>query len=68
MNNEIKKLLSEHKVFLAETKIELEQLKKYDVTSLSSSEKQQIEYSIIELELEVSLREAFCSDLNNIIV
>lgn len=65
--NRLEKLIAEHKLAKEETWEQLNELSKIDTTKFSDKEKKDIEVSVLELQQELSLRNCFISDLNDLL-
>lgn len=63
----LEKLIAEHKLAKEETWEQLNELSKIDTTKFSEKEKKDIEVSVQELQQELSLRNCFLSDLNDLL-
>jgi len=65
--NKLEKLIAEHKLAKEETWEQLNELSKIDTTKFSDKEKKDIEVSVLELQQELSLRNCFISDLQDLL-
>lgn len=63
----IQKLLQEHKLSAEETSFQLNELTLLDINKFSDKEKKDLLDSIRELELELSMRRLFCSELEDLL-
>lgn len=67
MKNKIEKLLAEHRLSAEETSFQLNELTQLDLSKFTDKEKKDLQDSIMELEIELSLRRLFCSELENLL-
>lgn len=65
--NKLEKLIAEHKLAKEETWEQLNELSKIDTSKFSEKEKKDIEVSVLELQQELSLRNCFLSDLQDLL-
>lgn len=63
----LKSLIKQHRESLQETWEQLNEINKIDTSKFSAKGKKEIEISILELELERSLRLVFCSELESLL-
>lgn len=64
---DLEKMIENHKLLKEEVFEQLNELSKLDLSKFGEKEKQEIELSIYELELELSLRNAMLSDLRSLL-
>lgn len=63
----VERLLEEHKLAKLETWEQLNELKQFDTSKFSAKEKEEITLSLMELQLEYSLRLVFVSELESLL-
>ena len=63
----IHKLITNHKTLALEVWEQLEELNRLDLSKFSDKEKKELELSIMELELESSLRNSWISELESLL-
>lgn len=67
MKNKIEKLLAEHRLSAEETSFQLNELTQLDFNKFNDKEKKDLKDSIMELEIELSMRRFFCSELEDLL-
>lgn len=63
----IHKLITNHKTLALEVWEQLEELNRLDLSKFSDKERKELELSIMELELESSLRNSWISELESLL-
>lgn len=63
----IYKLITNHKTLALEVWEQLEELNRLDLSKFSDKERKELELSIMELELESSLRNSWISELESLL-
>lgn len=63
----VEKLIEEHKLAKLETWEQLNELKQFDTSKFSAKEKEEIILSLMELQMEYSMRCLFLSELESLL-
>ena len=63
----IHKLITNHKTLALEVWEQLEELNRLDLTKFSDKERKELELSIMELQLEYSMRKSFLDELESLL-